>query len=537
MFAKSIQKFRDLSSFFIYALSLFVIGIIIYVNFFYTTYTYSSWYPLVFENGLISSALKIIIVLFLWILIHFLSKKLNKVGIVIAIILINIVSLWLKYYVIKSFNNAPVADAWFIFDGTDVLHFTDNPAYLMKGMYFGMYPEQLGMTTLLWPIALMFRLDINAYYYSFAWMMQLSILMLTFGAYKIKNEISALWLSLIMNLFVPNLFVVFLIYGDLFSLFFISVAFLYYALFIHSRKTQYEIVHFTILLMMLALAYLARVSTNVILIAIGIVALVWGRSYIRTLGTVLLVSLVLLFTYPLNEKVYYHEKVYLGEYSHPFNSWIRLGTGYSGFDQTTPGFHNYQVDVDLKNLGYSKEKMSQLNTNIIHNQVQTLFENGTFSDFFYEKIKISWTDPDFEMMTLILPYAGHSFEDPRTSSKTELYGSGAFNLTTNTPFGSWLTSHYYDIRKYEKVLYFGILISIFLSMFKKRADLIDYFFRLITIGFFLLQLLIEIKSRYVYVYMNVMLIYGALYFPDVLDRLVQFINVWIHHHMSIKKAR
>lgn len=527
MVTKIIHKFRDLSSLFIYVVSLIIIGLFFFVNFNYTTYTYSSWYPLVFENSWISSLLKIGLVLMLWLTIHFLSKKLNKVGILIFIILINVVSIWLKYYVIKSFNNAPVADAWFIFDGTDVLHFTDNPAYLMKGMYFGMYPEQLGMTTLLWPIAAIVRLNINAYYYSFAWMMQISILMVTYGVYTIRNEQSALWLTLLMNLFIPNLFVVFLIYGDLFSLFFISLAFLYYSLFLHSKNTKYFILHITIILFLLALAFLARVSTNIVLIAIGLVALVWGRQHIRILVTILLVTLVLIFTYPLNEKLYYHEKVYLGEYAHPFNSWIRLGMGYSGFDQTTPGFHNYQVDLDLKDLNYNKEKMSLLNSSIIQKQVQTLLNDGKFFDFFYEKIKISWTDPDFEMMTLILPYAGHSFEDPRMSSKTELYGSGAFNLSINTYLGDWIVSHYYEIRKYEKVIYFGILVSIFLSMLKKKTDPLDYFFRIITIGFFLLQLLIEIKSRYVYVYINMMLIYSALYFPNLLDQWIHAIKLQI----------
>lgn len=462
----------------------------------------------------------------MFLIIWILTIKLSRKQIIFLIILINVLALLIKFYLVKSFNNLPVADAYYIFDGTDVLHFTDNPAYLEKGMYFGTYPEQLGMVSILYPLAALFRFNMNGYYLTFAVISQVTIMLLTYVSYRVSNIKSALWASLLFNIFLPNISVVFLIYGDLFSFFFLSLAL---AIHVHFNQKKLNYIAFLMIAVLIAFAYLARLSTNIFIIATIITVILAYRDKIAKIVVTLCLASVLLFTYSINEYFYNTEKISLGTYAQPFNTWIRLGTGVSGYDQTTPGFHNNQVEVDFADLKYNKEKMYQLNSNIIHEQIDDLIKNKTIYEFLIEKLKVTWTDPDFEMTTLILPYVGHPIEDPLTESINNPKGSGAFELAPNNAFGEFLVAHYYDFRKFEKIIYFGILLGLLVTFFKKSRNHYDVFAYLITIGFVLLHLMIEIKSRYVYVYINFMILYVSINMPFILDKLYSFLRMRINN--------
>lgn len=501
--------------------SIALIILLFGINVLFTTYTFTGWYPLVFDNSIVSSLGKILLAIFLFVFVYLLSRKLSNKQILLLLLLINLISFLVKILLIQSFDNAPVADTWFIFDGTDVLHYTDDPFYFSKGRYFATYPQQLGMTTLLLPITAIFRGQVDGYYYSFSIMMQLSILLLTYAAYRIKGLKAAFWTTVLMNIFLPNMFVIFLIYGEIFVVFYLSIATVLYFVSKSEELIQYRWLTWALFGLAVACAYLARLSTNVFILAFVSVLILLGTQIRRILVGVLFSTVILVATYPLNELIYNPVENNIGEFAQPSNTWIRLGLGYSGFDGVTPGFHDNQIDKDIEMFDYNSEAMAEYNSKLISKQWNELIQEGNLLNFYLEKTKIMWTDPDFEMMTIILPFAGRKFENPRVESRTEMFGSGAFDLKTISPFGNWLTAHYFDVRKAEKTIYFGYLLLFVMVFFKKddHKDHILLFMRILTIGFFLLHQIIEIKSRYLYVYMNFMIFFGSLYVPTLLDAL------------------
>ena len=198
-------------------------------------------------------------------------KNINEKSVFLSIVLFNIISLIVKVVIILSFNNSPIADSWDIFNGVNTLLFTSDKGTLYIGNYFAMYPQQLGMVSILSPLAFLFKWDINAYYYFQAFLIQLTIVLLTLCSFKLKGLKVSLVTTILLNLFIPNLFVPFLIYGDLYSYFFIA---LLYTLYLYTKNCESKYTKVLIVfvsLILISLAYLARISTVVFIIAFFIV--------------------------------------------------------------------------------------------------------------------------------------------------------------------------------------------------------------------------------------------------------------------------
>lgn len=507
-----------ISECFIYLLAIVITIAIFVLNFQYSTFTYSSWYPLVFNNSFLSSFAKVIIAILLIIMLGLFLKLLDRKYIVPIIILINLVTFITRIIIIGGFNNFPVADSWHVFNGANVLFFTDDIRSLYIGNYFALYPQQLGIVTLLYPLALFFKENIIAYYQVQVVLIQVAILLLTLSSFKLKGLKAAFVTTLLLNLFIPNYFVAFLIYGDLYALFFLSVAL---TAFVYRDRLPFKnVLLYCLLLISLSLAYLARLSTNVFVLATLFTILISSKINIKLFTRIALLISVLVLPFMLVTNAFNVKDVHLGKYAFPTNTWLRLGFGYSGFDEKTPGYHDIKTDVEFRNVGYDVNKMSKINQAIIDKQLMAFKDPSIAFDFFTQKAIIMWTDPDFEMMTLIVPFKGSKIESPLKTYQEANYGFGSLDLSVKTDFGQLLTDNYYVIRKYEKVFLFSILILLLISFIRARKDdQAAMYARLILIGFFLLHLLIEIKSRYVYVSVNALILYVSLNFADDFDEL------------------
>lgn len=518
LFVKSLfgGRLSIISEYFIYLLAIVITIAIFVLNFQYTTFTYSSWYPLIFDNSFLSSLAKVIIALLLIILLGLFIKNLNRKYIIPLIVLINLVTFILRILIINGFNNFPVADSWHVFNGANVLFFTEDIRPLYIGNYFALYPQQLGIVTLLYPLALLFKENINAYYQAQVILIQVAILLLTISSYKLKGLKAAFITTLFLNLFIPNYFVSFLIYGDLYAMLFLTIAFVVFAY--RDVFSSKPFLYYGLVLLCLSLAYLARLSTNVFVLAIIFTALISYRVSSKLFIRIALLMSTIILPFMLITNFFNVQDVELGKYAFPTNTWLRLGLGYSGFDEKTPGYHDIKTDIEFRNVGYDAQAMSKINQTVIDKQLRLFQDPDKALDFFKQKTIIMWTDPDFEMMTLIVPFKGSKIEDPRKTYQEINYGFGAIDLSVKTDFGNLLTENYYMIRKYEKVFMFSILILLLLSFLKaKKDDQVALYARLILIGFFLLHLLIEIKSRYVFVCVNALILYVSLYFTEYFD--------------------
>ena len=98
LFVKSLfgGRLSIISEYFIYLLAIVITIAIFVLNFQYTTFTYSSWYPLIFDNSFLSSLAKVIIALLLIILLGLFIKNLNRKYIIPLIVLINLVTFILR---------------------------------------------------------------------------------------------------------------------------------------------------------------------------------------------------------------------------------------------------------------------------------------------------------------------------------------------------------------------------------------------------------------------------------------------------------
>lgn len=519
------HAFRLLSKKFIYLLSIIILFIISIFNISHSTLTYSSWYPLIFRNNLYKTGLLFILSFFFVVCLYYFVKNINEKSVFLSIVLFNIISLIVKVVIILSFNNSPIADSWDIFNGVNTLLFTSDKGTLYIGNYFAMYPQQLGMVSILSPLAFLFKWDINAYYYFQAFLIQLTIALLTLCSFKLKGLKVSLVTTILLNLFIPNLFVPFLIYGDLYSYFFIA---LLYTLYLYTKNCESKYTKVLIVfvsLILISLAYLARISTVVFIIAFFIVYFINRKLNIKYFVILALTLIFVTNVYPINTNLYNKGDVGLGEYEFPSNTWIRLGVSYSWFDQVTPGFHDQRIDWDFKSVGYNKSKMSKINHEVISARLNQMFRTKEWIHFYKKKIVILWTDPDFEMMSYIAPFKGEHLSDPSELQKVELHGSGATNLKANNIIGEMIQKYYYPLRDFEKLYLYATLFIGFL-VFVNRKDESDekLFIRLLLIGFFALHLLIEIKSRYIFVFYSSFIFIISLNFYEEFEKFLNLMQ-------------
>lgn len=510
--------FRRISLKFISILAIVIAIAIFVLNILYSSFTYSSWYPLVFDNSLFSSFAKIILG-FIFIVIIGIIIRMSKSKYILAyIITLNLITLIIRLSIIASFDNFPVADSWHVFNGANVLFFTNDIRPLYIGNYFALYPQQLGIMTILYPLAFFFRENIIGYYYTQVFIIQFTVLLLTLCSYKLKGLKVSFFTALMLNLFVPNMFIPFLIYGDLYAYFFLSLAFTVY---IYSRNTQSNWKYFYIALIYIfsCFAYLARLSTNVFIIALVITFFLNNKINRKAIISIILMISIIVIPFKIVDKAFDIKDVELGKYAFPSNTWLRIGLGYSGFDDKTPGFHDIKTDEEFKNVGYDVNEMKRINQRLISNQLSAFKDINYMFDFFKDKSIVMWTDPDFEMMTLIVPFKGSKIADPYSEYKQVNYGFGKISLTIKNDFGHLISDNYYLIRKYEKVYIFSFLIMLILTIARfKKEDRILLFGQLVLIGFFILHSVIEVKSRYLYVCMNALIFVVSLYYLDIFDK-------------------
>ncbi len=509
----------------VFLLSMGIVFFVLVLNVVFDSLTYNNWYPLIFRNHVMNIiALLIFVSLCLCVIITILRKGSDRFF-KNSIILLNIFGLITKLFIVFAFENIPIADSWHVFNGANILFFTNDLGPLYVSGYFATYPQQLGIVSLLYPLVRLFRYDVQMIYVVQAVMMQLSIMFLTWSVYRLKTWKVAFLVSLMFTLFPPNSFVAFLVYGDLYALFFLSIAMMLYTYSL-SKEGIVKLILWILMLLMIIIAYFARVSTNVYFIALIIMIILHHKFDIKYIMMIGILFISILYPMDLLVQQYDVKDVSLGEYAYPTNTWIRLGLGYSGFDHVTPGYHDMRLDEEFKQLRYDKAKMSEVNQEVIKNRILELSKPKEFIRFFGKKAIVLYTDPDFEMVTLTLPFRAVHSIDPYYDYSIQAAGAGKMDMLVRNEFGAFIQKNTSLIRFFEKVIYVLLLVMTLLTLglLGRRNRFLQYC-SLLIIGFFLLHMMIEIKSRYLFVFMNSMMFFITMYFPEVLDKLVA-ISVW-----------
>lgn len=431
---------------------------------------------------------------------------------IFLIVLIHALAIIVKFIIVFHTGNYPVADSYLVLESANAFAYNFNyiPDYLR--VYLSHIPRQLGLVTLWIPLVKLFQFNLTRFLVFQVILIQASLALIAISLYQWKGIRTALVGTILFNLFIPNSFLVLWVYGEPYTLFFLALALLFYSQ--RKRHSWYE----ALMYVSLSLAYLARVTTNLWILSLILVVVLQKMDLSKKTVTILALLTCLILPYQaLN--LFYNPLIEQRPY--PSNSWIRIGTGYSGFDGKTAAYYNDQIETDFMVYQENTNQMAQYNNEIILENVETLWSTHQVIPFIIHKLEITWTDPDFEMMTRMYPFYGSKLESPEVLSQTVMYGSAEMNYQPTSTLGTWLQAQRSLLLKFEKAFMLGLFSLVLLVLFmRKKKDVEDLFFIVVWLAHFAFYLLVEVKGRYTFILTNGMILYLSLHFEETFSGLL-----------------
>lgn len=503
--------------FILYLLSSMIAVYLLVINLRYTSLVYSTTYPIYDETSYFSFLLMIPISILILLLVIFVNRINSKRILWTIFILMNIIGLFSKLVYSTSFNNSLMADCWNVIDSANKLLIQD-PSITWSGSYLSTYQNQISLALLYSPLAMLFRYHSEHYYLVQAFFIQLSILFITLAIYRKSDLKKAIFVNFLLLMFLPNTWMVYFVYGDVPALFFLSISFLLYT-FVNGKLNPSQITLYIFIYLFLALSYLLRTVVGIFIIALAI-SILFSKLTIKRKTVFSLITVTILFLPIKVSETTYQEitDTSLNSYSLPANSYLRIGLSYNTWSNI-PGFYDIKVAQDFANVYYSNSDMKKVNDIAINERIESLSNFRSLIDFMNLKFIYLSTDPDFETISNIYPMSLENELDLSINSDSAIYGSGAYDVHSTNDIGQAIQDSFWNIRLFEKA-YYLILISLlsfnFINIKSKNEFTLQ---RIFLIGLFLYFALFEIKSRYLWLFINFLIIFlGCIEF----DRLSNY---------------
>lgn len=430
---------------------------------------------------------------------------------VFIIILIHTFALLVKLLIVYHLGNYPVADSYMVLESANAFAYNFNyiPDYLRE--YLSHIPRQLGLVTLWIPLVKLFQFNLTRFLMFQAILVQLSLIILSASLYQWKGIRTSFIGTILLNLFIPNSFLVLWVYGEPYTLFFLALALFFYVQ--CQRKSIFEVFVYV----SLSLAYLARVTTNLWILSLILVLVLQRMDLSKKILSILALMICLILPY---QAIYLFYNPLIVQHPYPNNSWIRIGTGYSGFDGKTAAYYNDQIETDFLAYQEDTNQMAQYNNEVILSNVETLWSNQQLIPFIVHKLEITWTDPDYEMMTRIYPFYGSKIETPESLSQSMMYGSAQMDYQSTSFLGTWIQSQRLFILKFEKAFMLGLFaLFILVLLIRKKKEPEDLLFIVVWLAHFAFYLLVEVKGRYTFILTNGLILYLSLHFEESISAL------------------
>ncbi|HFU4420480.1 TPA: hypothetical protein ACGO9Q_002134, partial [Streptococcus suis] len=364
--------------------------------------------------------------------------------------------------------------------------------------YMATFPTQMGLLTLfrLYTIFTsnpedLFRLQVFLVCVSNFLLWQIANLLFE------KRAISNL-VILLSHLFLPSIFLTLWIYGDIPGLVFILLSLYFY---IHYSK-QKKIIFFFLSTICITIACLIRANYLIFLILLLLLQVV---ELIKKPSIMICISMLILpvsYTISNNSIHNYYEKKIQNEITYPSQkAWIVMGLN----DKVaSPGYWDGYTNFIREWNNYNDEQTEQAVNRDLNERMQALKTNPKYAQqFFYNKINVTWNEPTFQSI-FVGPLEAYG-QSTETNSLNDLYSEGPL---------------YNIYNKYMAVIvsliYLSTLISALLQLLSRTKDynfllLVPYIY---LIGGFSFHLFWEVKSRYVfpYVYLLILLCATNFYF-------------------------
>lgn len=481
--------------------SILVFGILLIANIRFDSYIFAGTNPIISDGDIILFLLSLI--LLIAVLFIFATDFLTKKTILILFIAINSVALIGRFIVLSSFEIVPTADMYrVVLAGAQIFLYGDFSSTLAGG-YVNMFSNQFGVLTLLEPFVRNFEFDFNAYYIVNILLIQASILFLS-GSFLLRNKLKeSLFSTILLNLFLPNLFAIFIIYGDLFALFALSAF-----IFINLIKFKYKFIQTIFSFVLILMAQLARPTSIIWFIALLIVFFIY-KKWNDFLKLLIALSLSLLFVQSLPLVYEARFAINIPETSLPFSTWVGIAFEKASVDKESPGFYTDEYFNYHVNNQYNVEKTNQYIIKDLNKNLNQLILKNELFNFQNEKIRILWTDPDFETMNFILPMNYALTKNDFRANNALRVGVASEGSHPKNTLGELLVRGMFQLRRFEKVMYLLMLLGAMIASIVnlKSRDKTLLVLQLLGIGFFLFFQFMEIKPRYLLVYMNFLVLH------------------------------
>lgn len=474
---------------------LFIIFILIILNIYGSIFMLASYWPCLDKNDVFPFVIAIILTIS--IILVFKNFDIRKKHFYIYLSISILLSLCFRIYLNRCFSAYPSSDQYQSLDCLNMIINENDARPLQKGQYFGICSYLANLIPLFFIPVKLFGYDALNYYDFNALLIVISIVSITMFVKNKNGYKAAFFTNLFMNLFIPLYFLDFVVYGDVFSLFFVSMS-----MFVLSLDSLKEYLKLIIASFLIGTAYMARSNSVVYIIALLISYLVFNKPTVKQICKIIICIIVFIFPSFTNQKfIEYKYKVDLESYSIPVSSFIYIGTGYS-LDGDA-GIYNPTGINTLSETNFNKSKTNSIMVEKVKENLFKLSDVNELALFLKRKLQNTWCDPDFETMGFVMPNEGYDVDEFVAEGYRLPVGTSAQGTTFMNNFGKFIYDNFMSIRKVEKVYLFVILVILCISSIirikNKIFDKTCLFLQLNTVGFFFLQIILETKPRYVLV--------------------------------------
>lgn len=398
-------------------------------------------------------------------------------------------------------RSVPVGDQRIVFDFAPVLNAGEYYGF-NKGQYLSVYPQQLGLITLL---RVFVKLVGDSNYFAFQIMVALLVSIIPFAGCKIvriltQNNLRA---ELYFELFVLTCFPIYgytaFVYGDL-----ISIPFVFLGSWVYlSCIKEFKIWKLFCLALCMGLAVMLKTNMYIVVIAMLIVLLVKiiSGSVKKNILIAIAISIGVLIPSLITNAIYSRHYVENAD-GMPASTWIAMGL--TDNDQG-PGWYNiYALDMFYR-ADYSADRARKVAMKDIQESISVFLTNPEFTvDFFTRKMNTQWNAPMYQSVVMV----NYQLEDGRSKIIQDICYRGTIGK---------LIEKYMKV--YQLLLYFSILV-LMISRWKKENHIEDYVLLIAVFGGFLFTMMWEAKTRYAFPYLVMMLPYMAMgvnYLAELLD--------------------
>ena len=388
------------------------------------------------------------------------------------------VSIWWVF----SCERLPVGDQAFIYGGASYFR-TGDFSFLKQGGYCHIYPYQLGLISL---IELLYHVTGPFQYRPLQVINALAAAGIVYVGYRLVKEwcgsfCTEVLYSLLVSLCFPLFFYTPWVYGDILSIFFAFLGFLFLCRYEKRKRAGY----LAGMISALTLAQLVRQSTTIVYVALLAVVMVYfiGKRDKRLLAAAVISVVLPLAIFSGIYRIY--EARSGAERLRGIPTVVTLAMGMQESRQGCGWDNNYQKDV-YNAAEFDYDKMRETGTDELRERLRSFSEDPVYAAEFYGKKLLSqWNGPLYQSVFFTADY--HQSAPPKEGTLAERISGPAF----------WTLLDICD--RVQFVIYLGMLFW-YLMAVKEEEGILRQLFAVAILGGFFFSLLWEAKTRYILPY-------------------------------------